>query len=489
MQSAVDAHLQESIGELREILSIPNISSEPEHVERSAVWLEKAFRARQFDVARLETDGPPLLLAERTVHAGGHTVLFYMHADGQPVDPDEWAQPDPFEPVLKAPSSDGTWRPLDWSRIDEGVDPDWRVFARSAADDTSPIVMLLQAVERLDEIGRSPAFNVKVILDFEEEIGSPHLPAAVNSYQEHLEADRMLILDGPRHPSNLPTLTFGARGIQTLTLTVHGPRAPQHSGHYGNYVPNPARRLSQLLASMIDEDGRVTIPGYYDAVELDEETMEILRAVPDDEEAIQRSLGIAGPDSVGASLQAALQYPSFNVRGMRAGWVGEEVRTIVPDRAVAEIDMRLVPENDPDRLLRLVKGHIQDQGYHILNGEPTDEERQAHERLLTMEHQLAYQAFRTNIDSPTGVWLTRAMKRAFDQDIVRKRTSGGSIPIAPFIQALDIPAVTVPTVNHDNNQHSPDENLRLGNFADGIKTVMAILTEPIGGRSQNNGEE
>ena len=167
-------------------------------------------------------------------------------------------------------------------------------------------------------------------MDFEEELGSPELPKAVEKYSKELASDMLIIFDGPRHISNQPTLTFGARGIAEVTLTVFGPRVPQHSGHYGNYAPNPAVRLSQLIASMKDADGRVTIPGFYDGIHLDEATKEILAQVPDDEMVIQRSIGIAAPDKVGANYQEAIQYPSLNVRGMRSGWVGIRSRTIVP---------------------------------------------------------------------------------------------------------------------------------------------------------------
>lgn len=323
-----------------------------------------------------------------------------------------------------------------------------------------------------------PNYNVKIILDFEEEIGSPNLGEAVSTYKDVLASDMMLIMDGPRHLSNEPSLTFGARGISQITLTVFGPRAAQHSGHYGNYAPNPALRLSQLLASMKDEEGRVIIPGFYDGIKLTEKEKEILRQVPDDEKEIKKNLGIGSTDKVGSTYQESLQYPSLNIRGMSSGWVGDEVRTIVPADAMAEIDIRLVPESDPERLFSLIRNHIEKQGYHILEGRgPTEEERQLYPKLLKWEGSISYQAFRTPFDSEPGVWLNSAMVRAFGKDPIRKRISGGSLPIAPFVDALNVPAVTVVTVNSDNNQHGPNENIRLGNFKEGIKTALAILTE------------
>lgn len=477
------AQAPKAIPEFVEMLSIPNDAHFPEHVEANVRWAEQAFARRGFRTRRLATtpDGPPLLLCEKTVPGASRTVLFYSHMDGQPVDPSKWAQEDPWQPVLKRRTAEGQWEAIPFDRIgQEGIDPEWRIFARSASDDKGPVMMFLAALDALQYQGVTPAIHIKYILDFEEEQGSKHLPPAVPKNKDLLAADVLLILDGPRHfPSNRPTLSFGARGIATITLTVYGPRAPLHSGHYGNWAPNPAFRLAQLLAGMKDEEGRVTIPAFYDGIELTDEVKAMLARVPDDEDALKRQLGFAEAEKVGGSLQEALQYPSLNVRGIASGWVGDKVRTIVPDKAVAEIDIRLVKESDPERLIGLVRDYIEQQGYCVLDHEPTDEERQQCARLCRFDSRISYRAFRTEMDSPAGKWLARALATAFGEPPVMKRTSGGSIPIAPFVETLGIPAVTVPTVNADNNQHSPNENLRLGNFVEGIQTMLAILTVPM----------
>jgi len=316
-------------------------------------------------------------------------------------------------------------------------------------------------------------------MDFEEELGSPRLPDAVTKNAEQLKADMLIIFDGPRHISNKPTLTFGARGIATITLTTYGPVVSQHSGHFGNYAPNPALRLSKLLASMKDDDGRVTIPGFYDGINIDAETEQILRNVPDKEDEINNRLQIVSADKVGSYYQEAIQYPSLNIRGMQSGWIDEKVRTIIPGWARAELDVRLVLESDPERLIRLVKEHVAAQGYYVTDSEPTENERLMHDRIATFTSEISYQSFRTDFDSEVGLWLTNALKNAFGEDPIRIRMSGGSIPISPFVNTLNIPAVTVPTVNRDNNQHSPNENLRIGNYREGVKTMLAILREKL----------
>jgi acetylornithine deacetylase/succinyl-diaminopimelate desuccinylase-like protein len=230
---------------------------------------------------------------------------------------------------------------------------------------------------------------------------------------------------------------------------------------------------------MKDDDGRVTIPGFYDGITLSDEVKAVLKSVPDDERYINNKLGVAEAQKVAPTYQESLQYPSLNVRGLSSGWVGEETRTIVPATATAEIDIRLVLENDPDRLINLVKNHIALEGYYVIDRKPTSRERATHSHICQFNASTSYLAFRTDFDSEVGIWLDKALVKAFGKTPVKQRTSGGSIPISPFVNELGIPAVTVPTVQRDNNQHSPNENIRVGNYVSGIKTIYSILTEEL----------
>ncbi len=467
---------QKSFPMLRALLSIPNDAFYPDAIEANVKWCENEFQKREFNTTRIQTEAVPLLLAERQHKGAKSTVLIYLQVDGQPVDSTRWFQESPYIPALKKPGVEGKWKEIPWEQIADYKD-DWRVFARSASDAKGPIAMFLAALDATASEGIKPNYNVKVIMDFEEELGSPRLPEAVIANNELLGADMLIIFDGPRHITNKPTLTFGARGIATITLTTYGPVVPQHSGHFGNYAPNPALRMSKLLASMKDERGRVIIPGFYDGVNISEETEKALKAVPDDEEGIKNRLQIAATDEVGRYYQEAIQYPSLNIRGLQSGWIDEKVRTIVPGWARAEIDVRLVLETKPERLLNLVRDHIEAQGYYVIDKEPSKEERLTHEKIATFNSEISYQSFRTDFHTEVGAWLRRALKKTFKEDPVMIRMSGGSIPISPFVTTLGIPAVTVPTVNRDNNQHSPNENLRLGNYREGIQTMIAILKE------------
>jgi acetylornithine deacetylase/succinyl-diaminopimelate desuccinylase-like protein len=470
----------ESMGDFRTFLAIPNDALKLDDIQKNLAWCDVNLASRGFNMKVWKTETRPILFAQKIGQAGLPTVLFYFHIDGQSVDPQFWYQDNPYEAVLKKSVEGEGWVDMDWSELSiDNYNPDWYMFARSASDSKNNLMMFITALDILHEEGKELPYNLKLVLDFEEEKSSPSLAGAVIQHKDTLSADMLVIYDGPRHISNEPTLAFGARGIAGVTMTVYGPVFPQHSGHYGNYAPNPALRLSQLLASMKDEDGRVLIEGFYDGITFDEKTLAVLNAVPDNEAVIQAKLGFKGADKVADTYQKALQYPSLNIKGMLSGWVGAETRTIVPAKATVEMDIRLVVESDPERLLQLLREHIENEGYHIIDHKPTQRERLTYPKICRMSSSVSYQAFRTEFDTPIGNWLTKAMRNAFNKEPVRTRTMGGSIPIAPFIQTLDVPAVVVPTANRDNNQHSPNENIRLGNYVEGVQALYSILSTPI----------
>jgi len=470
-------YAKESFQELYEFFSISNDANYPEQIEPNVKWCEKAFSKRGFKTQRLETSTVPLLLATRENLKAKKTVLVYLQVDGQPVDTTKWHQPNPYIPALKEKNANGSWNIIPWNKLEGEINNDWRIFSRSASDARGPDMMFLKAIDILNDFKFKPDYNLKVIMDFEEELGSPNLPKAVLENKELLAADMLVIFDGPRHLSNQPTLSYGARGIAQITIEVFGPRSPLHSGNYGNYVPNPAMKLSQLLATMWQEDGRVAIPGWYDGITISDEVKEILKQVPDDEAQIQKDFGIASTDNIGTNFQEAIQYPALGILGMEAAWVGKETRTVIPASATAEMNIRLVKETNGDRMVLLVKKHVENQGFHLIEGEPTEEERLTYKKLARFNSKVSYGAFRTEFNTEVGEWLRKGMRHAFGENPIQIRTMGGSIPISPFVITLGIPAVGVPTVNPDNNQHSPNENIRLGNYIDGIKTITAILMQ------------
>ena len=465
------------VGELGALLRLPNIAADQAGIRRNGEHLQRLLARRGFAAELLETAGNPLVYGERRTPGATRTILIYAHYDGQPVDPKAWAQADPFSPVLRdAPLARGgaaDGRPLD------GVThftPDQRIYARSASDDKAPIVALCAALDALASIGRAPTVNLRVILDGEEEAGSPSLVPAVQKYREKLTADLMVIIDGPTHSSGRPTVAYGARGIQPLELTVYGPKVGVHSGNYGNWVSNPALGLAHLLASMKDENGRVLVEGFYDGIApLTPEEERLMADVPEDGALMLKTFGVAQPEA-GRTLQAALQIPTLNIRGLASAHVGAGARTIIPDRAVAALDIRLVKETRADATLAKLRRHITRQGYTLVENDPDDATRAAHARIARLVARPGTNAFRTPPASPDAQRLTESVTRVFGAPPVRIRTLGGTVPIAPFIDTLGFPAVLVPTVNFDNNQHEENENLRLGHFFQSIVTMAAIVT-------------
>lgn len=475
--SEIKGQVRHSIDELRDFVAIPNDANMPADINRNITWLTEKFSDRGFNTAVLPTDGLPLFFAALPMDPDKKTLLFYMHLDGQPVAPELWDQDNPYEVVLKKPVGD-QWETTPFDELNEDIPMDWRLYGRSTSDDKGPIVMLLNSLDLLKKNKVTLPFNIKVVLDGEEEKSSKPLAKAVNTYKDLLEADYLIINDGPVHASGQPTIVYGCRGITTLRVWTYGPIKPQHSGHYGNYAPNPAFEMAHLLSSLKSPDGKALVEGYYDGIVLSDSDKAVLKAVPDAANYINNLLGIHKPDAVGTFYQEALQFPSLNVRGMASGWVGDQARTIVPDMATAEIDLRLVPETDGARLQNLVEAHLKKQGYTIFNETPTKADRMAYPKVIRLEKGSVTPAFRTDLSLPFGGHLKSLLEDNFNSEVVQIRTMGGTVPIAPFVNALKIPAYIIPMVNPDNNQHSPNENLKIGQIEYGIKTFYKVLSSP-----------
>lgn len=469
VRSWVAEHRSNILDELTRFVALPNVSKDHDDLEVNAEHLLRMLERRGLETKRLETETAPYLfarLAPEAPSAGSRppVVLFYAHYDGQPVDPDRWTVGKPFVPTLRGNPSD----------------PEARLYARSASDDKAPIVGLLTAIDALRELGFPPNIEAKFLFDPEEEIGSPQLPAVVERHAELLQADLMIFVDGPVHQSLRPTVVFGTRGIVTVTLTVYGPARPLHSGHYGNWAPNPAEKLARLLASMKDADGRVTIEGFYDdVVPLSERGKAALAAIPAIDDELGGELLLPRRYGAGKSLQELINLPSLNVRGMASAWVGDRVRTIIPDTATAEIDLRLVKGVEPDAQVRRLVEHVRKQGFHVVDNPPDAEVRGRFPDVAQITRRDAGRpAIRTPMDTPWSRSVITAVRRAVEVEPVLMPTLGGTLPIYPLQEKLGLPIYGVPVVNPDNNQHAPDENLRIANLWYGIDLYAALLTMP-----------
>ncbi|MGH7507304.1 MAG: M20/M25/M40 family metallo-hydrolase [Longimicrobiales bacterium] len=473
----VDGHRAEIVGELVEFLRLPNVASDVGDSRRNAEALVEMMERRGIETRRIETGGAPMVYGELTAPGATTTILFYCHYDGQPVIPATWAGHGPFEPVLRAGSlADGA--PIVPLEGKVRFDDDDRIYARSASDDKAPIIALLAALDALRAADAPPTVNLKFLFEGDEEAGSPHMRDVIEANAELLAADLVIMADGPEHPSGRPTLTFGVRGITSVRLVVYGAERPLHSGHFGNWAPNPAMQLAQLLASMKDQDGRVLVDGFYDdVVPLDPAEQAAIRALPADDPA---DYGFAVPEGGLGSLRLErIALPSLNVRGLAAAWVGGQARTIVPDSAIAEIDLRLVPDIQPEDQLARVIAHVRAQGYHVVTDEtpPDAETRRRYAKVAWMPARESggYPATRTPLDHPIARSVVAAVRAWEGVDPAVMPMMGGSAPGVWFPVLTGTGLILLPIVNEDNNQHSPNENVRLGNLFDGIGTFAAVM--------------
>ena len=464
--------------ELREFLAIPNVASDTANIQKNAERLQGMLEARGIETHLLSIEGRgPVVFGKLEVPSAKRTVIFYAHYDGQPVDAAAWTDKAPFEPILydNATEAGGKKIPFPAPAETPRYKDDWRIYARSASDDKSPIVALLAALDALNEKKISLAVNLKVIFEGEEEAGSEHLQQKLELHKNLLAADVLLTGDGPVHQSGRPLIFFGARGDIGLDVTVYGPVRALHSGHYGNWAPNPAMELSRLLAAMKGENGRVLIPHYYDDVTpLGDAEKKAIAELPFNDAELQKELGIAKPEGGGKKLAELLMEPSLNIRGIRSAYVGEQAQNVVPDRAEASLDARLVKGEDPKEKSRQIVEFIRKQGFLVVDREPTLDERRAHEKVAKVIEQGGYRASRTRMDLPVSKAVIEVMKGAAGEDLVVAPTLGGSVPMYVF-EDLELPWVGVPIVNYDNHQHSSDENLRLGHFWRGMETYGALL--------------
>jgi acetylornithine deacetylase/succinyl-diaminopimelate desuccinylase-like protein len=464
------AHEREVIREFSDLLAIPNLASDAPGIERNARAVQALLARRGVAVRLLTLDGaPPIVVGDLRAPGAARTVAFYAHYDGQPVDAAEWRSP-PWAPVVR----DAAGRDVDWQRA-SAIDPEWRLYARSAGDDKAPIVAMAAALDALRAAGEKPAVNLRFVFEGEEEAGSPHLAAYLERYPEVLRPDAWVLCDGPVHQSRRPLLFFGARGVVDLELTIYGPVNGLHDGHYGNWAPNPAARLVRLLDSMRGEDGRIAIAGFYDDVRPPSPAEEAaIAAVPRVEADLQREFGLAGTEGAGKRLDELLMLPAMNVRGLQAGHVGAQASNTIATEARASIDFRLVPAETPRSVAELVERHLEAQGYAIVRETPDAAARARHPKLVKVVWGAGYPPARTPLDLPLSREVAAIMAAAGHAP-VRLPTLGGSIPMYLFQQPRDTPVIGLPIANHDDNQHAANENLRLQNLWDGVELYAALF--------------
>lgn len=465
------------LDEYLKFVSIPNVTRDTANILRNADFIKKMMEQRGIKTAFLRGTTPnvnPVVYGEVIVPGAKTTLAFYAHYDGQPVNPDNWAGGlKPFEPVfLDKPLEQG-------GKILSGIEkyqPGLRLTGRGSADDKAGVMTILNAYDALVKSGIPFKHNMKFFFEGEEELGSIHLEEIFQKHKEKLQTDLWIIADGPRHVSGKKMIVFGVRGDVNMNLTVYGPKRPLHSGNYGNWAPNPALALVQLLASMKDEKGNIRVEGFYDdVIPLSASEKNALSKIPDIEEILKKELGIAVPEREGKSFVELLHLPTLNINGIRSADVGELAANIIPTKAEATLDLRLVLGNDVDKQINKVIRHIQAKGFYVIDHEPTDEERLSHGKLIKVTYGKGYPAQRTSFDIPVVQSVIKAVQSTVEYPVVLLPSAGGSLPLYLFEKILNAKVITVPVVNYDNNQHAENENVQLSFLWEGIETLAAIM--------------
>ena len=470
------AHEAEIVAELVDLLSIPNVASDSVNIRLNAARLIEMMTRRGIQARLLEGNGPPAIFGELITPGASRTIGFYAHYDGQPVDTSKWVT-DPFKPTLRDKPIEAGGRVITFPKPGEKFDPEARLYARSASDDKSPIIAMLAALDALKASKQGLTANLKFLFDGEEEAGSPHLGDIVKRNASLLGADVWICADGPVHQTRRQQLYFGVRGIVKVDITVYGANRALHSGHYGNWSPNPAMMLAKLLAGMKDDSGRVLVDGFYEgAVPLGEEERKALKVMPATDPELMREYGLAATEGGGRSLAELINEPSLNVDGLRSEDVGRQSRTIIPAEATSTIDLRLVKGIEPRRQVERLIAHVKKQGYFVVNDVPDLQTRLTHPKIARIVREEGYPAVRTSMSLPIVTKVIAAVEDAIGKRPVMLPTMGGSGPLWTIDVATKAPQVGVPIVNHDNNQHSSNENLRIQNLWDGIEIFAALMT-------------
>ncbi|MEM6632826.1 MAG: dipeptidase [Bacteroidota bacterium] len=440
-QTQIQSSSKKFLDELIDFLSFPSISADSQYKEavtQTAHWLEEKLQALAMDEVKVfPTSGHPIVYASKTVDPEAPTVLIYGHYDVQPPDPLDLWDSDPFTPVIK----------------------DEKIYARGACDDKGQVYMHLKALEILNQNGPLPC-NVKFLIEGEEEVGSEGLPDFVKNHKELLKADLMLISDTSMLANDTPSITVGLRGMAYMEVHITGPNRDLHSGVYGGAVDNPINVLCEMIAHLKDKDGRITIPGFYDQVyNLSQSERDDLGRAPFHEASFLNDLGIgAAKGEKGYSIPELKSIrPTLDVNGIWGGYTGEGSKTVLPSQAHAKISMRLVPNQNSEKIAELFTEYLQRIAPPTVQIEIIN--HHGGEAAVTSTDSIGYQA------------ASKAFEKAFGKPPIPTR-EGGSIPIvALFQQELGLDTILMGFGLNSDNIHSPNEHYGLFNYFKGIETI------------------
>ena len=444
----IEQNRERYLEELKEFLRIPSVSTDPTRrpdVRKAAEFVvDQLKKAAITKVEMVHTDGHPIVYGEHVESESKPTVLVYGHYDVQPVDPLELWESGPFEPTIR----------------------DGELYARGAADDKGQLFIHFKSAEAFVKTRGQLPVNIKYLIEGEEEVGSPHLDSFIESHRELLKADAVMISDTAMFARGIPSIGYGLRGLVYCQIDVDGPKQDLHSGSFGGTVANPAFVLSQILAAMKDGRGRVAIPHFYDDVrDLTQRERQEFASLPFDEENYKKELGIeqlSGEEGYTA-LEQLWARPTFEINGLLSGFTGEGAKTVLPAKAMAKISMRLVPDQEPEKIEDLFEAYV-----YSLAPESVE---------VKVTRMQGGKPWLASLDHPALLAASKAIEKGFGRRPVFQR-EGGSIPVvATFSELLSLPSVLMGIGLPDENAHAPNEKLDLGNFYQGIKSAAYFLDE------------
>jgi acetylornithine deacetylase/succinyl-diaminopimelate desuccinylase-like protein len=444
----INVNRERYLEELKGLLAIPSVSALPQHrddVRRCAEWCGEEMRRIGLQNVRLiETPGFPIVYGDWLGAPGAPTILFYGHYDVQPVDPLELWETPPFEASVR----------------------DGEIYARGAADDKGQVFMHFKAIEaHLKQSGKLPV-NIKVMLEGEEEVGSEHLDDFIRQHKSALAADVVVISDSAMFARGVPSICYGLRGLVYFQIDLRGSGTDLHSGSFGGAVANPAFVLAQMIAQMKDRGGRVKIPGFYDDVRtLQDEERQAWASLPFNEKKYKKDFGI--PKLFGESgyttLERTWARPTLEVNGLLSGFTGEGAKTVLPAVAMAKISMRLVPDQDPNKIAELFSKYVEQIAPKTV------------ELKVTRMH--GGKPWMTSFDHRFVQAASRAIEKGFGRTPIFTR-EGGSIPVvSTFQEELGLPSVLFGVGLPDENAHAPNEKLDISNFHNGVIASAYLYQE------------
>lgn len=444
----INENRESFINELKDFLRIPSISTLPENKkdinECAGFVSEKLKQAGMSRVEIFQTEGHPIVYGEWLGAPGKPTVLVYGHYDVQPVDPIELWESPPFEPTIK----------------------NGKIYARGATDDKGQVFMHFKSVEAFFKAAGTPPLNIKYIIEGEEEIGSEHLESFINEHADLLKSDAVLISDTSLYAPGVPTLTYGLRGLAYMEAEVTGPNRDLHSGTFGGAVGNPINTLSKMISKLHDKDGKVTIPGFYkDVIPLTKKERENFKRLKFSEKNFAKEIGVKKlyGEKGFTTLERIWARPTLDCNGIFGGFTGKGAKTVLPAKATAKISMRLVPNQDPNKIAKQFTKYIKDIAPNYVN-------------VKVSNLHGGYPSI-TSLDSKATIAAANAMEKAFGKKTVFIR-EGGSIPIVTvFAKKLKAPVVLMGLGLHTENLHSPNEHFDLNHFHLGIISSANFIQE------------